>query len=95
MSRIIEEIVNNPMLQADYKKRPGFNLVKVQTITGSSYLGYIKDADEDGIWFEPLFDEFHPAYILKSDLKKIIIPTNPEEQKESMKRERSWFSEGK
>ncbi|MDO8724786.1 MAG: hypothetical protein Q7J35_01800 [Candidatus Methanoperedens sp.] len=95
MSRIIEEIVNNPMLQADYKKRPGYNLVKVQTVTGSSYLGYIKDADEDGIWFEPLFDEFHPAYILKSDLKKIIIPTNPEEQKENMKRERSWFSEGR
>lgn len=95
MSRIIEEIVNNPTLQADYKKRPGYNLVKVQTITGSSYLGYIKDADEGGIWFEPLFDEFYPAYILKSDLKKIIIPTNPEEQKEIMKRERSWFSEGK
>jgi len=42
-----------------------------------------------------LFDEFHPAYILKSDLKKIIIPTNPDEQKEIMKRERSWFTEGK
>lgn len=95
MSRIIEEIINNPVILADYKKLPGYNIVKVQTVTGSSYLGYIKDTDEDGIWFEPLFDELHPAYIFKSDIMKIIIPKNPEEQKEILKRERSWFTEGK
>ena len=95
MSRIIEEIVNNPTLLAEYKKRPGYNLVNVQTVTGSNYLGYIKDTDEDGIWFEPLFNDFHPAYIFKNDIKKIIVPTNPEEQKDIVKRERSWFTEGK
>ncbi len=50
MSRIIEEMVNNPSLLEHYKKRPEYNLVKVQTLTGSNYLGYIKDCDDDGIW---------------------------------------------
>jgi hypothetical protein len=58
-------------------------------------LGYIKDCDDDGIWFEPLYDDFHPAYIFKTDIKKIIVPTNPEEEKEIMRRERSWFTEAK
>ncbi len=58
-------------------------------------LGYIKDCDDDGIWLEPLYDDFHPAYIFKTDIKKIIVPTNPEEGKEIMRRERSWFTEAK
>lgn len=95
MSRIIEEIVTNPSLLEHYKNKPGYNLVKVQTLTGSNYLGYIKDSDDDGIWFEPLFDDFHPAYILKTDIKKIIVPTNPEEEKEVLRRERSWFTGNK
>jgi hypothetical protein len=41
MSRIIEEMVNNPSLLEYYKKKPEYNLVKVQTLTGSNYLGYI------------------------------------------------------
>ena len=95
MSRIIEEIVTNPALLEHYKNKPGYNLVKVQTLTGSNYLGYIKDSDDDGIWFEPLFDDFYPAYILKTDIKKIIVPTNPEEEKEILRRERSWFTGNK
>lgn len=95
MSRIIEEMVNNPSLLEHYKKKPEYNLVKVQTLTGSNYLGYIKDCDDDGIWFEPLYDDYHPAYIFKTDIKKIIVPTNPEEEKEIMRRERSWFTEAK
>lgn len=95
MSRIIEELVNNPSLLEHYKKKPEYNLVKVQTLTGSNYLGYIKDCDNDGIWFEPLYDDFHPAYIFKTNIKKIIVPTNPEEEKEIMRRERSWFTETK
>ena len=95
MSRIINEIVNNPALLLDYKRKAGYNLVKVQTLTGSNYLGFIKDCDNDGLWFEPLFDDFHPAYIFKTDIKKIIVPTNPEEEKEILKRERYWFTETK
>ncbi|MCZ7362824.1 MAG: hypothetical protein O8C58_05765 [Candidatus Methanoperedens sp.] len=95
MSRIINEIVTNHELLRDYKRKPEHNLVKIQTLSGSSYLGYIKDSDDDGVYFEPLFDDFHPAYIFKTDIKKIIIPTNPDEQIETLKRERSWFNETK
>ncbi len=93
MSRILDEIINNPEVLSDFKKKPGHNLIKVQTITGSTYLGYIKDRDEEGVWFEPLFfDEFHPAYILMKDIKKIIVPSNPEEEKEGLMKQRSWFT---
>ncbi|VVB89380.1 Uncharacterised protein [uncultured archaeon] len=94
MSKIIDEIVRNPKLLADYKRKPETNLVKVQTLTGSTYLGYIKDSDEDGIWFEPLFEDYHPAYIFKTDIKKIIVPTNPEEEREALRRQKSWFAGG-
>ncbi len=33
--------------------------------------------------------------INETDIKKIIIPTNPDEQIETLKRERSWFKETK
>ncbi|NJD78661.1 MAG: hypothetical protein FIB08_16460 [Candidatus Methanoperedens sp.] len=92
MPRIINEIVKNPNLLIDFKNKPNHNLIKIQTITGSKYLGYIKDCDEEGIWFEPLFDEFYPAYIFNRDIKKIIVPTNPDEEKETVKKERSWFT---
>ncbi len=92
MSRIINEIVKNPKVLKDFKNRPNHNLIKVQTITGSKYLGYIKDCDEEGIWFEPLFGDFYPAYIFKKDIKKIIVPTNPEEEKKALQKERSWFT---
>lgn len=85
MSRIIDIIVKNPKLLEEFKEKPRHNLVRVQTLTGSTYAGYIKDSDEEGIWFEPLFDDYYPAYILKSDIKKIIVPTNPEEEKEKLK----------
>lgn len=85
MSRIIEVIVKNPKLLEEFKNKTGHNLVRVQTLTGSTYAGYIKDSDEEGIWFEPLFDDYYPAYILKSDIRKIIVPTNPEEEKEALK----------
>ena len=91
MSKIIDEIVKNPKLLEYFKKKPENNLVKIQTLTGSTYLGYIKESDEDGVWFEPLFNDFHPAYIFKSDIKKIIVPTNPEEEKDSISRQKSWF----
>lgn len=74
MGRIIEQIVNNPKILEDYKNKPEINLVKVQTVTGSTYMGYIKDSDEEGVWFEPLMGDFYPTYIFKSDLKKIIVP---------------------
>lgn len=92
MSRIIDEIVKNPNLLSDFKNKPENNLVKVQTVTGSTYLGYIKDSDEEGIWFEPLMGDFHPAYIFKNDIKKIIVPANPEEEIEALKRQKSWFT---
>jgi hypothetical protein len=93
MSRILEEIINNPGLLSDLKNKPAHNLIKIQTITGSTYLGYIKDCDEEGIWFEPLQEDFHPAFIFKSDIKKIIVPTNPDEEKEILKKQKSWFKE--
>ena len=93
MSRILEEIINNPNLLSELKNKPAHNLIKIQTITGSTYLGYIKDNDEEGVWFEPLHDDFHPAYIFKTDIKKIIVPTNPGEEKEMMKKQTSWFKE--
>jgi len=92
MSRIIDEIVNDPGLMSNLKNKPGHNLVKLQTLTGTTYLGYIKDNDEEGVWFEPLLGDFHPAYIFKKDIKKIILPTNPEEEKEALKRQSSWFT---
>ncbi len=84
-SKIIDAIVKNPNLLEDFKKKPGHNLVRIQTSTGSTYVGYIKEKDEDGIWFEPLFDDYYPAYIFKNDIKKIIVPINPEEEKASLK----------
>lgn len=85
MSKIIDIIVRNPKLLEEFGKKPAHNLVRVQTSSGSTYAGYIKDVDEEGIWFEPLFDDYYPAYIFKSDIRKIIIPTNPEEEKASLK----------
>jgi hypothetical protein len=85
MSRIINAIVTNPKLLEDFKKKPRHNLVRVQTSSGSTYAGYIKDSDEDGIWFEPMFEDYYPAYIFKSDIKKIIVPTNPEEEKATLR----------
>lgn len=93
MSKILDEIITNLDLLADIKKRPKNNLIKVQTKTGSNYLGYIIDNDEEGVLFEPLFDDYYPAYIFKRDIKKIIIPTTPEEEKEILRKERSWFSD--
>lgn len=93
MSRILEEVINNPGLLLKLKSKPAHNLIKIQTITGSTYLGYIKDCDEEGIWFEPLQEEFHPAFIFKSDIKKIIVPTNPDEEKDILIKQRSWFKE--
>ena len=92
MSRIIDEIINNPHLLEDLGNKPNYNLIKIQTMTGSKYLGYIKDCDDEGIWFEPLFDDFYPAYIFKKDIKKIIIPTNPEDERKALEKERSWFT---
>lgn len=85
MSRIIDIIVTNPEILDEFKKKPKHNLVRIQTSTGSTYAGYIKDSDDEGIWFEPLFDDYHPAYIFKADIKKIIVPVNPEEEKASLK----------
>jgi hypothetical protein len=93
MGRIIEQIVKNPRILKDYQNKPEINLVKVQTVTGSTYLGYIKDSDEEGVWFEPLMGDFYPTYIFKSDLKKIIVPTNPEEEIEAIRKQKSWFKD--
>lgn len=79
-SRIIEKIINNPNILNEFREKPRINLVRVQTITGSIYMGYIKDSDEEGIWFEPLSDDYHSAYILKKDLRKIMVPFNPEKE---------------
>lgn len=57
----------------------------------------------EGMWecmsvyarIEPLSENFHPAYIFKTDIRKIIIPKNPEEEKEISRKERSWFTETK
>lgn len=92
MSKIMDEIIRNPKLLENYNRKPRHNLIKVQTVTGSKYLGYIKDCDEDGIWFEPLFKDLYPAYIFKRDINKIIIPTNPDEEIEALKRQKSWFA---
>ncbi len=48
MSRI-EEMVNNTSLLEHYKKKPEYNLVKVQALTGSNYLGYKNDSKGVGI----------------------------------------------
>jgi len=93
MGRIIEQIVNNPKILEDYQNKPEINLVKVQTKTGSVYMGYIKDSDEEGVWFEPLMGDFYPTYIFKSDLKKIIVPTDPEEEIEAIRKQKSWFKD--
>jgi hypothetical protein len=85
MSKIIETIVTNPDLLEELKNKPGHTLVRLQTSSGSTYAGYIKDSDEDGIWFEPLFEDYYPAYVFKTDIKKIIVPTDPEEEKASLK----------
>ena len=93
MGRIIEQIVNNPAILEEYRNKPEINLVKVQTVTGSTYMGYIKDCDEEGVWFEPLMADFYPTYIFKSDMKKIILPTNPEDEIEAVRKQKSWFQE--
>ncbi|VVB87920.1 Uncharacterised protein [uncultured archaeon] len=85
MDRIIKSLISNPKLIDEYEKKQRQNLVRVQTTTGSTYAGYIKDSDDDGIWFEPLFDDYYPAYIFKTDIKKIIVPTNPEKEKKTLK----------
>lgn len=85
MSKIIETIVTNPDRLEELKNKPKYTLVRLQTSSGSTYAGYIKDSDEDGIWFEPLFEDYYPAYVFKTDIKKIIVPTNPEEEKASLK----------
>lgn len=93
VSRILDEIINNVNLIEELEQKSKNNLIKVQTKTGSNYLGYITDSDEEGIMFEPLFDDYYPAYIFKKDIKKIIIPTNPEEEISRIKKERSWFTD--
>jgi hypothetical protein len=79
-SKILEKIINDPDLLEEFRKKPRINLVRIQTITGSIYMGFIKDNDEEGIWFEPLSDDYHSAYILKKDLRKIMVPSNPEKE---------------
>ena len=79
-SKILDKIINNPNIIEEFRKKPRINLVRIQTITGSIYMGYIKDSDEEGIWFEPLSDDYHSAYILKKDLRKIMVPSNPENE---------------
>ncbi len=79
-SKILEKIINDPNILEEFRKKPRINLVRVQTTMGSIYMGFIKDSDEEGIWFEPLSDEYHSAYILKKDLRKIMVPSNPEKE---------------
>jgi hypothetical protein len=79
-SKILEKLINDPDILEEFRKKARINLVRIQTITGSIYMGYIKDSDEEGIWFEPLSDDYHSAYILKKDLRKIMVPSNPEKE---------------
>lgn len=77
-TKILDKIINDPDILEELRKKPRTNLVRIQTTSGTIYMGFIKDSDEEGIWFEPLSDDFHSAYIFKKDLRKIMVPSNPE-----------------
>jgi hypothetical protein len=62
----ISDILNNKMKKDE--------LVRIQTVSGSTHEGKLSSTDCLGVLFVPTDPAFDPAYILFTDIRKFMLP---------------------